>query len=127
LYVFYTPYHLCHFEVPLTVARAVLFGDATVAPLGGPVCDVITVAKRDLRAGEILDGIGGYTCYGVLDNFEASRAQNLLPMGLAEDCRLKHDIFRDQAISYSDVEIPDNRLCDRLRHEQNSYFTQSGV
>jgi predicted homoserine dehydrogenase-like protein len=126
-YVFYTPYHLCHFEAPLTAARAVLFGDATVAPLAGPVCDVITIAKRDLKAGEILDGIGGYNCYGVLENFDISRAQNLLPMGLAEDCLLKNDIFKDQAITYNDVEIPDNRLCDRLRHEQNNYFAQSKV
>jgi len=126
-YVFYTPYHLCHLEVPLTAARAVLFGDATAAPLAGPVCDVITVAKRDLKAGEILDGIGGYDCYGVLENFDVSRDQNLLPMGLAEDCQLKNDIFKDQAIAYSDVEIPENRLCVRLRHEQDNYFAQSEV
>ena len=65
-YAFYTPYHLCNFEAPLTAARAVLFGDATIAPAGAPVCEVMTVAKRDLRAGEELDGIGGFTCYGVL-------------------------------------------------------------
>ncbi|UCD47572.1 MAG: Gfo/Idh/MocA family oxidoreductase, partial [Deltaproteobacteria bacterium] len=51
-YVFYTPFHLPHLEIPITVARAVLFRDATVTPLGGPVCDVVTMAKRDLKAGE---------------------------------------------------------------------------
>ena len=50
LYVFYTPYHLCNFEVPLTAARAVLFRDAAIAPLAGPVCEVMTVAKRDICA-----------------------------------------------------------------------------
>ena len=64
LYGFYTPYHLCHFEAPMTAARAVLFGDAGLAPLAGPVCDVVTTAKRDLRAGEVLDGIGGFMTYG---------------------------------------------------------------
>ena len=50
LYSFYTPWHLCHFEVPNTVARVVLFGDAAGTPLGGPLVEVCAVAKRDLRA-----------------------------------------------------------------------------
>ena len=65
LYSFYTPYHLCHFEVPQTVARAVLFGDAAIAPLGAPTVEVVTTAKRDLPAGTVLDGLGGYDTYGV--------------------------------------------------------------
>ena len=52
LYCFYTPYHLCHFEVPNTVARAVLFGDAALAPLGGPCVEVVAAAKVDLNAGD---------------------------------------------------------------------------
>lgn len=126
LYVFYTPYHLPHLEVPLTVARAVLFQDAAIAPLAGPVCDVITLAKRDLKMGELLDGIGGFTCYGMLENTGVCQAQNLLPMGLAVGCRLKRDILKDQAITYADVELPPNRLCDRLRMEQNDYFGLGG-
>ncbi len=127
LYVFYTPYHLPHLEVPITVARAVLFQDAAVAPLGGPVCDVITIAKRDLKVGEVLDGIGGFTCYGMLENSDVCQAQNLLPMGLAEGGRLKRDIPRDQAITYADVELPEGRLCDKLRAEQRAYFASSNV
>jgi predicted homoserine dehydrogenase-like protein len=122
LYVFYTPYHLCHLEVPFTVARAVLFQDATLAPMGGSVCDVITAAKRDLKAGEVLDGIGGFTCYGLLENSPVCQAENLLPMGLSEGCRLKRDIPRDQVITYADVELPQGRLCDELRAEQTAYF-----
>ena len=123
LYVFYTPYHLCHLEVPVTVARAVLFQDATLAPLGGPVCDVITAAKRDLQAGEVLDGIGGFHSYGLLENADVCQAENLLPMGLSEGCRLKGDISKDRVITYADVELPAGRLCDRLRDEQMAYFT----
>ena len=59
LYCFYTPYHLCHFEVPNTVARAVLLGDATIAPVGPPQVDVVAAAKTDLSAGETLDGSAG--------------------------------------------------------------------
>jgi predicted homoserine dehydrogenase-like protein len=121
-YVFYTPYHLCHLEVPLTVARAALFQDAAVAPLASPVCDVITLAKRVLKAGELLDGIGGYTCYGTIENSEVCQAQNLLPMGLSEGCELKRDVAKDQAIQYEDVKLPPGRLIDRLRAEQNARF-----
>ncbi len=122
LYVFYTPYHLCHLEVPLTVARAVLFGDAAVTPQGGPVCEVITAAKRDLKAGEVLDGLGGFACYGLLENAEVCQAENLLPMGISPGCRLKRDIRKDQVITYDDVELPEGRLCDELWAKQNAYF-----
>ena len=122
LYLFYTPYHLPHLQLCLTVARAVLFRDATIAPMGPPVCDVITVAKRDLQAGEVLDGIGGFTCYGVIENSEVCQAGNLMPMGLSQGCRVKWDLARDQAITYGDVVLPEGRLVDKLRAEQNSYF-----
>ncbi|MBI5652421.1 MAG: NAD(P)-dependent oxidoreductase [Chloroflexi bacterium] len=122
LYLFYTPYHLPHLQLALTAARAVLFHDPTIAPLGAPVCDVITLAKRDLRAGEILDGIGGFTCYGTIENSRVCRADNLLPMGLSEGCRVKNDLARDQAITYADVSLPAGRLADQLRAEQDAYF-----
>jgi len=122
LYAFYTPYHLPHLQIATTVARAVLFHDPTVAPRGGPVCDVLTIAKRDLKAGEVLDGIGGFTCYGTIDNAEVSRRENLLPMGVSEGCRINRDIPKDQPITYDDVELPPGRLCDKLRAAQNAHF-----
>jgi predicted homoserine dehydrogenase-like protein len=122
LYVFYTPFHLPHLEIPLTAARAALLQDATVAPAGAPSCDSIAVAKRDLKEGETLDGIGGFTVYALLENYETSRAQRLLPMGLAEGCRLRRAIPKDTAIVYEDVELPKGRLCDELRREQDAYF-----
>ena len=125
LYSFYTPYHLCHFEVPLSVARAVLFQDYVLSPLGGPLVDVVTTAKIDLKAGETLDGIGYYMTYGECENSNIVQQQNLLPIGLAEGCRLKRDIPKDQALTYDDVELPEGRLCDKLRSEQNAYFAQS--
>lgn len=120
LYAFYIPYHLPHLEVHLTAARAALFQDAAVAPIAGPVCEVITIAKKDLKAGEVLDSIGGFTCYGMIDNAEVQRMNNLLPMGLSEGCRLTIDINKDQTITYDDVELPEDRLSLRLREEQDA-------
>ncbi len=127
LYVFYTPYHLCHFEVHNTVARAVLFEDATIAPLGPPLVDVVATAKIDLKRGQLLDGIGHYHTYGQCENTETAFAQNLLPMGLAEGCRLKCDIPKDQVLTYNDVEVPSGRLPDKLREEQTAHFFSASV
>jgi predicted homoserine dehydrogenase-like protein len=120
-YVFYTPYHLPHIEAPLTVARAVLFEDATITPQGAPVADVIAVAKHDLKAGDTIDGLGGFACYGLLDNADVVRRDNLLPMGLAEGCRLKRDIPRDEVLSFDDVNFPSGRLIDKLWNQQNEF------
>jgi predicted homoserine dehydrogenase-like protein len=122
LYSFYTPYHLCHFEVPISVARAVLFQDHVLSPLAGPLVDVVTTAKIDLKAGDTLDGIGYYMTYGQCENSPIVQEQNLLPMGLAEGCRLKRDVDKDRVLTYDDVELPAGRLCDKLRTEQNAYF-----
>lgn len=122
LYCFYTPYHLCHFEVPNTVARAVLFHDATISPLGSPRVDVVANAKRDLKAGEKLDGMGYFMTYGVAENSDTTYSEKLLPIGLAEGCTLVRDVQKDSTLTYDDVEIPEGRLIDRLRAEQNQLF-----
>jgi predicted homoserine dehydrogenase-like protein len=122
LYTFYTPFHLPHLEIPLTISRAALFGDATVAPAGGPFCDSIAIAKRDLKAGETLDGIGGFTCYALIEDYDLALRENALPMGVSEGCRLLRDVPKDQAVTYEDVALPSNRLCDRLREEQKAMF-----
>lgn len=127
LYLFYTPYHLAHMQLPHSVARAVLFNDPTLTPLGAPVCDTMAVAKRDLRAGEVLDGMGGFTCYGLVDSYRNCRAGDFLPMALSVDCRLKRDVPQDQPIGYGDVELPAGRLCDRLRAEQTERFAAAAA
>jgi predicted homoserine dehydrogenase-like protein len=121
-YVFYVPYHLCHFEAPRSIARAVLYGDATTAPLGAPVVDVLTAAKKDMKKGEVLDGIGKFTSYGLAENSEVCNRENLLPLGLSEGCRLKRDVARDEVLTYDDIELPEGRVADRLRAEQEKHF-----
>jgi predicted homoserine dehydrogenase-like protein len=121
LYSFYTPWHLCHFEVPNTVARVVIFGDADV-PQGGPLVEVCACAKRDLKAGEVLDEYGHYMTYGEAVNAPEMRRERYLPEGLVEGCRLLRDIAKDEVIRYDDVELPPGRLADRLRTEQYEHF-----
>ena len=122
LYMFYTPYHLAHMQLPHTVARAVLFQDPTLTPMGAPVCDTVSIAKRDLKAGEKLDGMGGFTCYGLADSYVNCRKNDDLPIALSLDCVLKRDVAKDQPISYRDVELPVGRMCDQLRAEQTAHF-----
>lgn len=121
-YVFYHPYHLCHFEAHHSIARAALFEDATMAPIGAPQVEVIATAKRDLVPGEVLDGFGGFLSYGLAENADVVARDRLLPMGVAEDCRIKRAVPKDQVLTYDDVELPSGRLIERLRREQAEYF-----
>jgi predicted homoserine dehydrogenase-like protein len=118
-FVFYTPFHLPHIQIPSTIGRAVIHHDATVAPLAGPVCEVLTMAKRDLKAGERLDGVGGFCTYGLIDNRAAARAVDALPIALSEGCVLRRDISKDAVISFADVDSPNGRLVETLWREQN--------
>lgn len=124
IYAFYRPFHLSPLEAPLSVARVALFHDAALAPKGNPICDVVTIAKRDLKKGELLDGIGGFTCYGMIDNADIFRKENLLPMGLSDGCLMKQDVPIDTAITYRMVELPPDRLADNLKGEQNNMFSE---
>jgi predicted homoserine dehydrogenase-like protein len=117
-YVFYTPFHLPHIQIASTIGRAIIHRDATVAPVSGPVCEVVTVAKRDLKAGERLDGIGGFCSYGLIDNVASARSIDALPIGLSEGCVLLRDVAKDQVLSFQDVNQPKGRLVDALWREQ---------
>ena len=119
-YVFYTPFHLPHVQIASTIGRAVIHRDATVAPIAGPVCEVVTIAKRDLKAGERLDGIGGFCTYGLIDNAVTARAMAALPIGLSEGCMLLRDVLKDDAIAFDDVESPSGRAAEALWWEQNA-------
>lgn len=122
LYLFYEPYHLCHLLAPNTIARAVLLGDAALAPIGKPYVEVVATAKRDLKKGEVIDGIGWYMTYGECENADICRKEHLLPLGLAEGCILKHDIPCEQTLTFDDVIVPEGRFADKLYKEQKDYF-----
>ena len=95
--------------------------DPTVAPIAGPVCEVVTVAKRDLKAGERLDGVGGFCTYGLIDNAATARAMAALPIALSEGCVLRRDVPKDEMVSFDDVqEPPRDPLVEGLWREQNA-------
>lgn len=121
-YTFYTPYHLSPLEAPFSIARAILFNDITLAPKGGMVTDVITLAKFDLKKGDTLDGVGGFLTYGAIENHDTTRRENLLPIGLADGAILKHDVSQDTPITYDMVELPEGSVAVQLRREQDAKF-----
>jgi predicted homoserine dehydrogenase-like protein len=122
LYPFWIPYHLPHFEAPNAIARVALFGDALAPPLDGPLVEVCAVAKRDLRAGEVLDEYGMFMTYGEAVAVDEMSTRRYLPEGLVEGCRLRRDIARDDVLTYDDVDLPEGRIADSLRAEQYRRF-----
>lgn len=126
-YVFYTPYHLPHLQIASTIGRAAVHNDPTVAPLGGPVCEVVTVAKQDLKAGERLDGVGGFFSYGLIDNRAAARGSNALPIGLSDGCVLRRPVAKDAVISFDDVILPGEGLVHNLWNEQNQMWPSASA
>jgi len=119
-YLLFRPYHLCSIEVPLTAAQAVIYHESSGHPLPVPVSECIAVAKRNLKAGETLDGIGEFCYRGSIDTREAAQAENLLPLGLAKGCRLKRDVPLGAPIRYDDIgETPASLLWAVRRQQDN--------
>ena len=83
---------------------------------------MITTAKVDLKAGQTLDGLGGYCTYGQAERADVTAREKLLPMGVAMGCVMKRDVPKDQVLTYDDVELPPGRLIDQLRAEQAAHF-----
>jgi predicted homoserine dehydrogenase-like protein len=103
-YLFYRPYHLCHFEFAATVAEAVINKRAVLKPEFGFKTNVYSYAKKNLKKGETLDGLGGFSCYGLIENCNENEINAGLPICLAEDVVLKRDIPKDKKIQLDDIE-----------------------
>ena len=115
----YRPYHLTSLETPISIGRAALYHQTTIATDIAPVCETITVAKKDLKAGEVIDALGGFTVYGLIEKTSVSRQENLLPLGLAPGSTLTRDVKMGEAISYDDVEIKEGQTILNLRRMQD--------
>jgi predicted homoserine dehydrogenase-like protein len=102
-FVFYRPYHLCHIESLKWIARAHFYGGSLLQPDFGFRTNVIANAKKELKKGEMLDGIGGFCCYGMIEN-SAVNGSSGLPICLSEGKVLNRDIRKDDRISLDDVE-----------------------
>ncbi|GMA28278.1 NAD(P)H-dependent oxidoreductase [Arenivirga flava] len=117
----YRPYHMIGLELGVSIAAAVLRGEPTGVPTGFRG-DVVTTAKRDLAAGETLDGEGGYTVYGTLRPAHYSLGRAALPLGLAHGARLVRDVAKDQSVTWDDVQVDESALAVRVRRQLESEF-----
>ncbi|MBC8587991.1 NAD(P)H-dependent oxidoreductase [Paratissierella segnis] len=119
-YVLYRPYHLTSLETPLTIARAAIYNEPTIIPRDGlPSAETIAIAKRDLKKGERLDGLGGYTVLGSVETYQKAKIQNLLPMGLINNNTIvKQDIKKGEFITYDMVDLDMDTIIYKLRQLQ---------
>ena len=120
-YLMYRPYHLTSLEAPITIYNAVVENEPTIAPIQGQVADTVTIAKRDIKKGETLDGIGSEKVFGKLTSHTKSMTEDLLPIGLITPKTVaKVDIPKDTLIDMTMVEIDERATITRLRRRQNS-------
>ena len=117
----YRPYHLIGLEVGVSVASAALRGEPTGSPQGF-VADVVAVAKRDLAAGQTLDGEGGICVYGKLLPAPASLAGHALPIGLAAGVDLVRPVAAGAIVTWADVAPQEEREVVRVRREMEAVF-----
>lgn len=119
-YVLYRPYHLTSLETPITIFEACYYNEATIAPTEGQVADTVTVAKKDLNAGEKLDCLGGYTVYGSIEKHELAKKENLVPISLIdENTKVKRDIKKGEFITYDMIDLDQAKTIYKLRRLQD--------
>jgi predicted homoserine dehydrogenase-like protein len=117
----YKPFHLIGLELGISVASVGLRREPTGAPTDW-VADAAATAKRDLGAGEVLDGEGGYLVHGKLLPAEASRSLGALPIGLAHGMRLRRPVQAGRVVSWADVEVDETQEAVRVRKEMEGSF-----
>lgn len=123
LWTLYRPYHLCNLETPPTVAKLVIDHEPTIIPLDGPVSECITVAKRDLKAGETIDGIGGYTTYGSIATAEETYKKGYVIYGLVnKKTKMLRDVPKGQLLTLDDVELDTTTQLYKTRKEQDAMY-----
>jgi predicted homoserine dehydrogenase-like protein len=109
---------------PISIAYAALYNQATVSPVGMKrVADTITIAKKDLRPGEVIDDIGGYCVAGRIEKARIAQEQRLLPLGLSKGCTVKRELKQGEPLTVDDVEFANtDSLVFRLRQLQDKLF-----
>lgn len=118
IFVLTRPYHLTSLETPASIYRALIDRDATLAPYAGQICDTVAVAKRDLKPGEIVEGIGGEELYGMLILHKTTKEQQYVPMALTEGAKVLRPVKKGTYLTEEDLELPNNTIV-RLRREQD--------
>ncbi len=116
----YRPYHLANLEAPITIANVVLHQKETLNHKIPPVAETITVAKKDLQPGDVIDGLGMFTIYGMIEKASVAREENLVPMGLAVGGTMLKPVKMGEAIRYEDIQLREDDLICKLRREQDN-------
>lgn len=115
----YRPYHLANLETPISILRAVFHDEETLATHRAPVAETITMAKRDLKAGEKIDYLGGYTVYGTIEKATVGRKEGLVPLGLVVGATMTKDVKKGQPLHSSEVELNQDQAIYHLRWLQD--------
>ncbi len=119
-YTFYRPYHLTSLEVPLTCARAVLYGKADMVPLDRPVAEVCAVAKKDLKPGDRLDAIGEYCYRSWVMTVPEARAADAVPCGLLEDGTVTRAVAKGELLTNANCHPDPQSKLLALRRRQDA-------
>jgi predicted homoserine dehydrogenase-like protein len=122
----YKPFHLIGLELSISVLNVALRGEPTGACRAWRG-DAVAVAKRALKAGEMLDGEGGYTVYAKLIPAAKSLARNALPIGLAHHVKVLRDVAAGEIVSAADVALDGNMQAVRIRREMENEARKTGL
>ena len=117
------PYHLIGLEIGISIASVALRGEPTGAPYAGHRAEVVCATRAPMRAGELIDGEGGYAVYGTCVSAERARERGLVPLGLAHGLRLTRDVPADHPIGSGDVAFDDSSFLWRIRREQDALLS----
>ena len=115
----YRPYHLANLEAPISVVRVALDREVTLATYRKPVAETVTYAKKDLKPGDKIDALGGYTVYGLIDRADRAAAEQMVPLGLCVGGVIKRPVKAGEPIRYDDVDLVESQTIVRLRREQD--------
>jgi predicted homoserine dehydrogenase-like protein len=118
-YMFYRPFHLCNIETPIAAAESVLYGETTVIPKT-LVSEVVALAKRDLKAGEIIEGIGSADIFNTIYTYQDARAKKGIPMGIAPGGKVLRDTARGEMLTEDNFAPDTSTLVYKLRQMQNA-------
>ena len=119
-YALYRPYHLANLETPISIARAVLSEETTLATDHPPTAETVAFAKRNLTVGETIDDLGGYRVYGMIEKAEPAARERFLPIGLAPAAVVTSPVKAGEPLTFRDVSLDESSHIVSLRRRQDS-------
>lgn len=122
-YLFYRPYHLCNIETPIAVAEAVLYGERTVTAKT-MVSEVVAIAKRPLRPGEVIGGIGSADIFNRIHTYAEARACKAIPMGIAPGGRVLREMAVGEMLTEANFQPDTTTFVYKLRAMQDAMLCQ---